>query len=479
LNQGRTANTSNAPTNFPIITAANVTSNGTTVDGTLNVEPGAQGTITVFDQSEGGNFIGLFPLGETTFSAGNDGDATWHFTTSTVLQQRHKLVALQVHGSGSSGVTSEASDPFDPFAPQGGGGGGQVGGGGGGQVGGGGEGTQRACPVSPAAQPVQFQFGRGESPDFRYVDAAFQAGLGRRAFQAELTQFGNLLRSAQITRMQTARDVFESADSRFRQADLAYLQILGRHGSPAELQAAQAEATTAGELRMRAALLAGSELYDCSGGTNASWINQVYQDLLRRPADSAASAFYGGQLASGMSRAAVVSEILGTTEARDDVVKNLYTELLNRQPDNQTLNFYAGLLGNSTEEAVEARILSSPDFLAHIGTPAAFSTVTIRTNLITFDQLRAADDRMGVYQVVVGPPPRRAGDVTVATAERLRRVGIVRLGHHGKGRVRARWNRTVNGHRLRPGSYVILLQATDRHGRLLYQSDPIKLMLKR
>jgi hypothetical protein len=49
----------------------------------------------------------------------------------------------------------------------------------------------------------------------------------------------------------------------------------------------------------------------------------------------------------------------------------------------------------------------------------------------------------------------------------LRAVGRVPLGRHHKGKVKIHWNLKVNGHRLRPGRYLITLRALDRHRNVL------------
>ena len=49
----------------------------------------------------------------------------------------------------------------------------------------------------------------------------------------------------------------------------------------------------------------------------------------------------------------------------------------------------------------------------------------------------------------------------------VRNVGRVPLGRHHKGKVTIHWNLKVNGHRLRPGRYLITLRALDRHGNVL------------
>jgi hypothetical protein len=48
-----------------------------------------------------------------------------------------------------------------------------------------------------------------------------------------------------------------------------------------------------------------------------------------------------------------------------------------------------------------------------------------------------------------------------------RAVGRVPLGHHPRGSLKIRWDLKVDGHRLKPGKYLITLRALDRHRNVL------------
>ena len=62
---------------------------------------------------------------------------------------------------------------------------------------------------------------------------------------------------------------------------------------------------------------------------------------------------------------------------------------------------------------------------------------------------------------------------------RLQRVGKVPLGEHGKGRLRLRWNLSVNGKPLHAGRYRVTLRALDDHKRVLGLSTPTTIRVRR
>jgi hypothetical protein len=89
----------------------------------------------------------------------------------------------------------------------------------------------------------------------------------------------------------------------------------------------------------------------------------LYQDLLKREPDAAGLAYWSGLLAGGMPRSQVVSDILSSTEYRQDVVSGLYHKLLHREADLLGLANFTGLLaaGDTTEE-VASDIAGSPEY---------------------------------------------------------------------------------------------------------------------
>ena len=60
----------------------------------------------------------------------------------------------------------------------------------------------------------------------------------------------------------------------------------------------------------------------------------------------------------------------------------------------------------------------------------------------------------------------------------LQTVGKVPLGHHNQGRLKIKWNLKVNGHRLKPGRYLITLRAFDSVHHLLGTAKPVIFRIK-
>jgi hypothetical protein len=58
-------------------------------------------------------------------------------------------------------------------------------------------------------------------------------------------------------------------------------------------------------------------------------------------------------------------------------------------------------------------------------------------------------------------------------------VGRVPLGHHPRGSLKVRWDLKVNGHRLKPGKYLVTLRALDRHRNVLGTTNPAIVKISR
>jgi hypothetical protein len=57
-------------------------------------------------------------------------------------------------------------------------------------------------------------------------------------------------------------------------------------------------------------------------------------------------------------------------------------------------------------------------------------------------------------------------------------VGRVPFGPKHRGRLRIRWNRRVNGHKLRPGRYLVTLRAFDAHRHVIAVARPVKIRIR-
>jgi hypothetical protein len=142
---------------------------------------------------------------------------------------------------------------------------------------------------------------------------------------------------------------------------------------------------------------------------NALYVDQLFLQLLGRPADDAARNYFTALLDIGNSnrfltpeqqqqvaRMQVVQLIQSSVEYRSNEVESLYESILNRAADTTGLNAWVAFLGaGGTEQQVESEIMGSQEFVAaHGGTPAGFV--------------------IGVYNDILGRAPDPSGGATLS-----------------------------------------------------------------
>ena len=76
--------------------------------------------------------------------------------------------------------------------------------------------------------------------------------------------------------------------------------------------------------QLEAGFIASDEFFAKSGGTDATWVNALYQSLLGRPADPSGEAFWTQQLANGVTRDSVAFGFADSTEREGQLVESDY-----------------------------------------------------------------------------------------------------------------------------------------------------------
>jgi len=105
-----------------------------------------------------------------------------------------------------------------------------------------------------------------------------------------------------------------------------------------------------------------------SGPSNDRWINQIYIDLLGRPADAVGLSTLGGLLTGGTPRATVASSVLTSTEYRTRLLTGFFATFLHRAPSAAEVSFWLPAFAASlTDEQIEAQITASPEYFALAG----------------------------------------------------------------------------------------------------------------
>jgi hypothetical protein len=99
-------------------------------------------------------------------------------------------------------------------------------------------------------------------------------------------------------------------------------------------------------------------------GTNDGFLNALYQDVLGRAIDPSGQATFTQELASGVTRTQVATEIFSSTEYRQRLVQSYYQSFLHRPADPSGVNgFVQALQAGSTDEEVIASIIGSQEYL--------------------------------------------------------------------------------------------------------------------
>ncbi|HUX70066.1 MAG TPA: DUF4214 domain-containing protein [Cellulomonadaceae bacterium] len=124
---------------------------------------------------------------------------------------------------------------------------------------------------------------------------------------------------------------------------------------------------------MEAGFVGSAEYYARAGGTDATWVAQLYRNVLGRAAASQEISFWTGQLKRGLSRAGVASGFLYSTEHLSAVIDGDYVHLLGRHIDPSGQATWVGAIqhGSRIEQVIGGIIASSEYMLGHGGSTAA------------------------------------------------------------------------------------------------------------
>jgi hypothetical protein len=101
---------------------------------------------------------------------------------------------------------------------------------------------------------------------------------------------------------------------------------------------------------------------------NGRYVNQLYVDLLNRPADAGAASFTAALDAHTLSRAGAAEAVLTSNEYRSRLLNGYYTTFLRRTPTAGELAFWMpAFTSGLTDEQIEAQFLGSAEYFALAG----------------------------------------------------------------------------------------------------------------
>jgi len=209
-----------------------------------------------------------------------------------------------------------------------------------------------------------------DTADQRFVIQLYHDLLGRAADPAGLAAWSGQLDQGTATRQQVATAVVGSQEYRTDEINNLYQTILGRTADPSGLQSwlnFLAQGDTA--VQVEAQLLSSPEFFtNGGGGSNATFLAAIYEDVLHRPIDPSGANSMGQELTSGVSRLTVVQQVLGSKEAESDLVRGAYQQLLHRSADSAGLQAFVALLQNGgSVEQITVALTSSQEYAQACG----------------------------------------------------------------------------------------------------------------
>jgi uncharacterized delta-60 repeat protein len=171
------------------------------------------------------------------------------------------------------------------------------------------------------------------------------------------------------TRLEVVQGIQSSYEYRADLVQSLYARYLHRAADPTGLATFAGVLGAGGTVEEVASLIAGSPEYyqKRGGGTDAGFVNAIYQDVLVRAPDATGQTLFQRALASGASRQQVAQAVLASTEYRQDLVQADYQAYLQRSADPIGLGIFTNALAlGNKDEAIAANILASDEFFARL-----------------------------------------------------------------------------------------------------------------
>ena len=211
----------------------------------------------------------------------------------------------------------------------------------------------------------------GDPPDERpFVKAVYADFVGRPPTAAELGSTTTALSNGTRTRGEVVRSLARSPEYVSTLVEDLYTDTLGRPGDPAgtafwteEIRTGRRSVAT-----VAARFYASPEYYDgIGGGTDRSWIADLYQKLLGRTASAADLDFWAGETRQ-RGRSTVAYRLYQSQESREERVDVVYRALLGRPADAAGAAYWAQRIAGEGDLALAISLASLQEYAARAET---------------------------------------------------------------------------------------------------------------
>jgi uncharacterized repeat protein (TIGR01451 family) len=119
--------------------------------------------------------------------------------------------------------------------------------------------------------------------------------------------------------------------------------------------------------QLEAGFIGSAEFYTHAGGTDKTWVDAMYQDLLDRLADAAGESYWTSQLAHGAQRSDVAYGFAASLERERTRITDDYMNYLGRAPDEAGLDYWVRQFaqGQTNENLITGFIASDEYYNKH------------------------------------------------------------------------------------------------------------------
>lgn len=169
------------------------------------------------------------------------------------------------------------------------------------------------------------------------------------------------------SRQQVSLDFIDSPEHRTDVIQGFYTSLLGRAASAQDIAYYLTKFNDGWtESQIKASFYGSDEYFQTRGeGTNAGFVDALYQDELRRSPDSQAQTAIVAMLVAGQSRSDVAGNVINSSESEADRVRQYYFDYLLRPADTAGLASWTNVLATTGRDgAVESGLLGSAEFYA-------------------------------------------------------------------------------------------------------------------
>jgi Ice-binding-like/MBG domain (YGX type)/Domain of unknown function (DUF4214) len=221
-------------------------------------------------------------------------------------------------------------------------------------------------PISPVAPvpvvPDPFSATPSSDANTAYVQSLYQALLGRVGASSEVNSWLIKMNSG-MTHQEVAGNFVNSTEYRQDEVDAYYEDFLHRAPDPTSAFWVKALQSGVSEETVAEAILDSPE-YQSAHPDSASYVANLYIDVLGRDGDTAGIAGWQAALTSGVSRETIVADFVTSAQANDQIVESEYTAFLHRPREEGASGVWENMLAapNGSASTVTADILGSPEF---------------------------------------------------------------------------------------------------------------------